>query len=150
MIDNGIYSRDVLELAGNIPRIGRLGEPDASVTAQSRLCGSSITVDIALDGDVVADFAMDIHACALGQAAASAVAAAIVGATAGELRDAREAMRRMLKENGPPPTGRFARLAVLEAARDYKARHPAIMLVFDAVNEALEQAAAKRTASASP
>jgi NifU-like protein involved in Fe-S cluster formation len=142
MLDD-IYNRQILTLAGTIPRIGRLADPDASATAQSRLCGSTVTVDLKMDGDVVADFAHEVRACALGQASSSVMAANVVGATAGELRALRETMRRMLKENGPPPEGRFADLRSLEPVRDYRARHASTLLTFDAVVDALDQIAAR-------
>src|SRR6478609_10840428 len=100
---NDVYNDKILELAGSIPRLGRLPEPDASATAHSRLCGSTVTVDLKMDGDVVTDFAHDVKACALGQASSSIMARHVVGSTAAELRDLRETVRRMLKENGAPP-----------------------------------------------
>jgi NifU-like protein involved in Fe-S cluster formation len=145
MLDD-IYNRRILEFAADIPRLGRLPAPDASATAHSRLCGSTVTVDLAMHGDVVTDFAHEVKACALGQASSSIMAHHVVGAHADELRAVREAMRRMLKENGSPPEGRFADLAYLEPVRDYKARHASTMLTFDAVVDAIDQIEAKRTA----
>jgi NifU-like protein involved in Fe-S cluster formation len=147
MIDD-IYNAKILEFAGNIPRLGRLPEPDASAKAHSKLCGSTVIVDLKLDGDRVADFAHDVKACALGQASSSVMARTVVGATAAELRDLRETMRRMLKEGGPPPTGRFEDFRYLEPVRDYKARHASTLLTFDAVVDCLDQIQAKRTAPA--
>jgi NifU-like protein involved in Fe-S cluster formation len=144
MLDD-IYNRQILTLAGTIPRLGRLADADASATAHSRLCGSTVTVDLKMDADVVADFAHEVRACALGQASSSIMAASIVGATAEELRAVRETMLRMLKENGPPPEGRFADLRFLEPVRDYRARHASTMLTFDAVVDALDQIAARST-----
>jgi NifU-like protein involved in Fe-S cluster formation len=137
---NNIYNQRILELAGNIPRLGRLARPDATASAYSKLCGSTITVDLNLRDGKVADYAHELKACALGQASASIMARNIVGSTPQELREAREALRRMLKENGPPPTGKWADLAVLEPVRDYKARHGSTMLAFDAVAEAVGKA----------
>lgn len=132
-----VYNRRILELAADIPRQGRLAAPDASATAHSKLCGSTVTVDLCLRDGRVSDFAHDVKACALGQASSSIMARNVVGATPDELRRVREDMRRMLKENGSPPGGRWADLAVLEPVRDYKARHASTMLTFDAVLEAL-------------
>jgi NifU-like protein involved in Fe-S cluster formation len=139
MIDQ-IYNRRILELAADIPRLGRLDQPDATATAHSKLCGSTITVDLTLQDGRVADYAQEVRACALGQASASIMARNIVGSTPQELREAREDLRRMLKENGPPPGGKWADLAVLEPVRDYKARHASTLLAFDAVVDALEKA----------
>jgi len=145
---NDVYNRRILELAGSIPRIGRLSGPDASATAHSKLCGSTVTVDLKMDGDVVTDFAHEVKACALGQASSSIMARNVVGAHAGELRALREAVRRMLKENGAPPAGRWADIAVLEPVRDYKARHASTLLTFDAVVSAIEQIEGKRRTAA--
>ena len=148
---NEVYNKRILELAGNIPRLGRLATPDASATAHSRLCGSTVTVDLRMDGDTVTDFAHEVKACALGQASSSIMARHIIGAKAPELRKLRETVRQMLKENGSPPDGSWADIAVLEPVRDYKARHASTMLTFDAVVSAIDQIEAKRggTAAAS-
>jgi NifU-like protein involved in Fe-S cluster formation len=138
MIDD-VYNAKILAFAGNIARIGRLEKPDASAMAHSKLCGSTVTVDLNMRDGVVTDFAHDVKACALGQASSSIMAANVIGATAKELRTVREAMRKMLKENGAPPQGRFADLKYLEPVRDYKARHASTMLTFDAVVDAIGQ-----------
>jgi SUF system NifU family Fe-S assembly protein len=140
-----VYNKRIIELAGNIPRIGRLSEPDASATAHSRLCGSTVTVDLKMEGDTVTDFAHEVKACALGQASSSIMARQVIGAKAKELRELRETVRKMLKEQGEPPRdGKWADIAVLEPVRDYKARHASTMLTFDAVVDAIGQIEAKR------
>jgi NifU-like protein involved in Fe-S cluster formation len=143
MIDD-VYNAKILGFAGNIGRIGRLANPDASAMAHSKLCGSTVKVDLAMDGDTVIDFAHEVKACALGQASSAIMAANVVGATADELRAVRETMRTMLRENGTPPEGRFADLKYLEPVRDYKARHASTMLTFDAVVDAIGQIEKKR------
>jgi NifU-like protein involved in Fe-S cluster formation len=139
MLDK-VYNAKILELAGNIPRLGRLEKPDATARGYSKLCGSTITVDLNLRDGKVTDYAHELKACALGQASASIMARNIVGSTPEELREAREALRKMLKENAPPPGGKWADLAVLEPVRDYKARHGSTMLAFDAVVDAVGKA----------
>ena len=136
---NDIYNKRIIELAGNIPRLGRLPVPDATATAHSKLCGSTVTVDVAVKDGVVTDFAHDVKACALGQASSAIMAEHVVGASTEELRAVRETVRKMLKENGAPPEGRFADLKYLEPVRDYKARHASTMLTFDAVVDAIGQ-----------
>ena len=143
MLDD-IYNRKILELAADIPRLGRLADPDASATAHSKLCGSTVTVDLKVEGDTVTDFAHDVKACALGQASSSIMARHVVGSSAQELREVRQAMRRMLKENGAPPEGRWAELRVLEPVRDFKARHASTMLTFDAVVKAFDEIEARQ------
>jgi NifU-like protein involved in Fe-S cluster formation len=143
MLDD-IYNQRILALAADIPRLGRLNGPDATAAAHSKLCGSKVVIDLKVEGDEIVDFAHDVKACALGQASSSVMARHVVGAHADEMRALRETMRKMLKENGPPPDGRWAELAALEPVRDYKARHASTMLTFDAVVEALDQIAARK------
>jgi NifU-like protein involved in Fe-S cluster formation len=145
---NEVYNKRILELAGNIPRLGRLPVPDASATAHSKLCGSTVTVDLRMDGDTVTEFAHEVKACALGQASSSIMARNVVGTKAPELRALRDTVRKMLKENGSPPSGKWADISVLEPVRDYKARHASTMLTFDAVVSAIDQIEAKRGANA--
>lgn len=143
-----IYNSRLLELAAHIPHAERLANPDATVEAHSRLCGSTVSIDLAMRDGRVSGYGQTVKACLLGQAACSIVGSRIVGAGAGELREAAAAMRRMLKENGPPPTGRFAELAVLEPVRHYKARHGSVLLVFDAIEQALDEIEGKQAAAA--
>ncbi len=144
MAINDIYNSKILEYAGNIGRIGRLEAPDGTAKAHSKLCGSTVSVDVKIEGDTVTDYAHDVKACALGQASASILASRAVGATFEELRQARTEMTAMLKEGGPPPTGRFEELKFLEPVRDYRARHASTLLALDAVVEAVEMAEGER------
>ena len=139
MIDD-LYSARLLKLAGNMPRAGRLAAPDASVEKIAKLCGSRVVVDVTVDGDRVADFAQDVKACALGQAAASVLGAHVVGAQVEEIEQARDQLKAMLKTGGAPPQGRFADLALLQVVKDYPARHASTMLAFEAAAEAARRA----------
>ncbi|MGA7326453.1 MAG: iron-sulfur cluster assembly scaffold protein [Rhodomicrobium sp.] len=139
-----IYTEKVLQLSANIPRTGRLSNPDATASAYSKLCGSKITIDIKMEGGTVTDYAQDVRTCLLGQTSAAVMGANIVGSNATELREIGAQMRRMLKEGGSPPTGRWSDLAILESVRDYKARHASTLLVFDAVEEAIAEAERKQ------
>lgn len=134
-----IYSDKIIQIAGRLSAIERLGAPDASARKVSRVCGSVVEVDLDLKDGVVTDYAHDISACALGQTSASVVAEHIVGATADELRLLRTHMIAMLKGGGEPPVGRWADLAYLQPVVGYPARHASILLVFEAVVDCLDQ-----------
>ena len=142
MIDD-LYSAKVLALAANMPRAGRLAHPQASSEKVSKLCGSRVLVDVALEDGRIVDFAQEVKACALGQASSSIMARHVVGSTANELRDLQETVRKMLKDNGAPPQGKWGDIALLEPVRDFKARHASTMLTFDAVVDAIGQIEAK-------
>lgn len=143
-----IYSQRILELAANIPLAARLPRPEATATAHSKLCGSRITVDLCMQGDVVTAYGQSVKACLLGQSSAAVMGREIVGSTAAELRAVGAAMRKMLKEGGPAPGGRWADLAALQPVKDYRARHASTLLVFDAVEDAIIQIEAKRASPA--
>ena len=97
---NDVYNKRIIELAGNIPRLGRLADAQASATAHSKLCGSTVTVDLKMEGDQVTDFAHEVKACALGQASSSIMARNVIGAKAEELRNLRETVRSARFEQG--------------------------------------------------
>ena len=139
MIDD-LYSAKLLKLAANMPRLGRLPAPDASVEKVSKLCGSRVNVDVTLDGDRVADFAQDVQACALGQASAAVLGANVVGASLAEIEMARDQFRAMLKTGGDAPRGRFSDLSMLAPVKDYPARHTSTLLAFEAAAEAVRRA----------
>ena len=138
MLDE-LYSKDVLRKAGNISRTGRLDAPDVTIERRSPVCGSRIRIDLRVEDGKVADYAQEIHACALGQSSAAIVAEHVVGKTSAELRALARAMRAMLVEGGPPPAGEWAELAVLASVHDHTARHGAVMLAFEAAIDGIAQ-----------
>ena len=139
MIDD-LYSARILKLAANMPRAGRLAAPGASSEKISKLCGSRVLVDLTLDGEEVVDFAQEVKACALGQAAAAVLGEHIIGARVDEIESARDQLRAMLKAGGPAPEGRFVELRALEPVKDYPARHASTLLAFEAAAEAARAA----------
>ncbi len=141
---NEVYNKRILAFAADIPCLHRLDAPDATAVAHSRLCGSKVTVDIKMEGDLVTDFGHEVKACALGQASSSIMARHVVGSSASELSDLRAQMYKMLKENGAPPTGKWAELEALLPVRDFKARHASTLLTFDAVTDAVDQVLARQ------
>ena len=150
MIDE-IYSKDILRLAADLPHAGRLELPDGTGERTAKLCGSRAIVDVKIGRDtVVAHFAQDVKACALGQAAASIVGAHAVGTDLTEARAARDALRDMLKSGGDGPTGRFEGLRVLKPVADYPARHASTLVGIEALCDALENAIENRLTWSSP
>ena len=147
---NEIYNQRILELAGNVPRLGRLDHPQATARVHSKLCGSTIVADVSMTDGKVSDFAHDVKACALGQASAAIVARQVIGATAAELRAVRDQVRAMLKAGGPPPEGKWAEAATLAPVRDYKARHASTLLSFEAAAQAASEIEARAERSAVP
>ena len=139
MIDD-LYSARLLKLAANMPRLGRLTAPDASSEKVSKLCGSRVVVDLTVEGDRVAEFALDVKACALGQASAAVLGANVVGASLSEIEMARDQFRAMLKAGAEAPEGRFSDLSMLAPVKDYPARHTSTLLAFEAAAEAVRRA----------
>lgn len=135
-----LYSGQILQLAAAIPHTDRLTSPDATVKKRSPLCGSTVTVDIVVRDGRVTDFGQDVKACALGQAAAAVVGANVIGRNREEIETARDALKAMLRQDGPAPAAPFDGLEVLRPARDYKNRHASILLSLEATAEAMEHA----------
>ncbi len=145
-----IYGTRILELAASIPNTTRLASPDATATAHSKLCGSTVSVDLSVSDGTITEFGQSVKACLLGQASASVVGREIIGTTIEEFRQISAAMTAMLKEDGPPPAGRWADLAALEPVRNYKARHTSTLLAFEAVERALGQIETKTSVNNEP
>ena len=137
-----LYSGRILALAADIPHTARLPAPDGTAKKRSPLCGSTVTVDVTLTDGRISAFGQDVKACALGQAAASVIGAAVVGLTPDEIAQGRDELAAMLKSGGPVPSAPFDGLAVLEPAKDYKNRHASIMLTFEATLAAIDAAKA--------
>jgi len=147
---NDIYSTRLLDLAAETPNAERLKSPDATATAHSKLCGSTVSVDLQLEGDTITGFGQNVKACLLGQASASIVGREIGGATRDEIIEVGRVMHAMLKEDGPPPTGRWADLALLEPVRPYKSRHASTLLIFEAIEKAFSAIDATTETQTSP
>ncbi|MEP1767491.1 MAG: iron-sulfur cluster assembly scaffold protein [Sulfitobacter sp.] len=138
-----LYSARILGLAADIPHLGRLDAPDASVNRRSPLCGSSVTVDVEMAEGQLANLGLDVKACALGQAAAAVTAQAAIGTTVAAAELARDQLKAMLKGKGPVPDAPFDGFEVLTPAVDYKNRHASIMLSIEALAQAMSEARTK-------
>ena len=141
-----LYSGQILALASDIPHLGKLAAPQGRAKKRSPLCGSTVAVDVVMENGKVADFAQDVRACALGQAAAAILGATVIGRSRAELEAARDELARMLKEAGPVPAVPFAGYEVLLPARDYRNRHASILLALEATLDAVTQAETRATA----
>ena len=140
-----LYSQRILALAADIPHVGRLPAPQVSARKRSPLCGSTVTVDLTLEDGRIVDFAQDVKACALGQAAAGVLGQSVIGASLDDLKDARDGMIAMLKSGGDGPVGRFEDLRLLKQVADYPARHASTLVSLEATLEAVNKALAART-----
>jgi NifU-like protein involved in Fe-S cluster formation len=139
-----LYHNRVLELAADIPHAERLPDPQGSSLKVSRVCGSTVAVDVNLDTEGrIAEIGVEPHACALGQAATSILARHAVGRSLDEIETARDALKAMLKEGAEPPQGEFWELRHLQPVRDYPPRHTSTMLAFEAAAEAMKEALAR-------
>jgi NifU-like protein involved in Fe-S cluster formation len=141
-----LYSGRILELAAEIPHLGRLPAPQGTARRRSPLCGSTVTVDLMLQDGRVSAYAQDVKACALGQASASVLGRVVIGRSRPELEAARDALAAMLKTGGPVPAAPFDGFEVLIPAREYRNRHASILLALEAAAEAA--AAAELTIAA--
>lgn len=141
-VTTALYNRDILRLAASIPHHRRLERPQASAERRSPLCGSRVAVDVVLDeaGRITA-LGQEVRACALGQASASLMGANVIGRSAGELAAARDALGAFLAGERDDP-GDWPGLEIFRDARPFSARHPSILLAFEAAADAAARASA--------
>jgi len=143
-MDLNLYNKQILALAASIPRVGRLSNPDASASARSPLCGSRITIDLKLDGDVITDYGQEVRACVVGQAVASVVARVVVGMTVDEVDEGAGVLRAVLQEKASPPPGPWAELEPFLPVSDFRSRHGSALLPFEALQRAFGEADPER------
>ena len=146
-MDLGLYNEQIQRLASSIPRVGRLTAPDASATAHSRLCGSRITIDLNLDGDVITDYAHEFRACIIGQAVASVIAKVVIGLTIDEVNEGAGILNAILRDKTLPPPGPWAELEPFLPAADFRSRHDSALLPFKALQRAIAEAGPGRQRS---
>ncbi len=140
-MSSALYTTDILRLAASTFEFPRLANPDASSEKRSPVCGSTIVVDISLDssGNISA-VGQDVKACALGQASATLLGRHITGQSAAIVEAAKDQLQDWLSGQADTP-GDWPGLSVFEPARRLSARHPAILLPFEAATQAAKEAA---------
>lgn len=139
MMDLDLYNKQILQFAASIPRVGRLAAPHASATAHSPLCGSRITIDLTLDGDVITDYAQELKACVIGKAVASVVARVVVGLTVDQVDEGAGILRAILRDKTLPPPGPWAELEPFLPVADFPSRHGSALLPFQALLRAIAE-----------
>jgi SUF system NifU family Fe-S assembly protein len=140
MTIDALYSREILRRTTQLMHVGHLASPDGVADKTSKLCGSKIHVEIALTDDIISDFAQQVEACALGQASASILSQAVIGASVSEVRAARDALKHLLKGEEAAFPDRFRDLIILQSVKDFPARHASTMLAWEATLAAAEAA----------
>lgn len=141
-----LYSQRILRLAADIPHAGRLRAPNGSASCRAPLCGSTVAVDVVVEDGRIKDFAQDVKACALGQAAASVVGANVIGCDLAQVERARDELKSLLKSNGPVPSAPFGDLETLRPAKEFTNRHASILLALDATIAAVSASNSQKRA----
>jgi NifU-like protein involved in Fe-S cluster formation len=148
-VSDALYNTAILRLAADIPRLGELADAQARARKVSAICGSRVDAALKLDeAGRVAEFAQQVRACALGQASAAILGAGVIGRTADELAEARDALAAYLADAAAPPPALFPQTALFAPARAHKARHASIRLAFEAAAQAAAEALARQPAQA--
>lgn len=134
-----LYSKDILRLAASLPHNDRLPGADGSASRRSPVCGSEISADVKMENGQLSAVALRGRACAMGQASAAVLRSVTVGLSADDVADARAALAQALAGDRDFEAG-WPQLGVFEGARAYPARHAAILLPYDALLAAIEEA----------
>jgi NifU-like protein involved in Fe-S cluster formation len=137
---SALYNRDILRLAASIPHLRRLEGPQGTAEKSSPVCGSRVVVDVIADAEGrIEALGQQVNACALGQASAALMGRHAIGSKASELAEARDSLRDFLAGNTDHP-GSWPGLELFLGARRFTARHPSILLAFEAAAEAAARA----------
>jgi NifU-like protein involved in Fe-S cluster formation len=131
-VSDALYNTQILRLAAEGGASARLAAPQGSASKVSPICGSKVTVDVVLDAaGHISHWGQEVKACALGQAAARLVELAAIGHDAASLGAARAQLADWLvgRRDAPPEWPGFD---IFAPARPHRARHPSILLAFDA------------------
>ncbi len=134
---SSLYQDKLIDLASEAVNLERLKRWDTTATAVSKACGSSVTVDLLLSGEVISAVGQKVDACALGSASSVIASSKLVGKSYKEIYEIRQELVNMLQNGGSVPSGEWSELGLFESAKDLKNRHQSILLVFDAVLSAL-------------
>ena len=134
---SSLYQDKLIDLASEAVNLERLKRWDTTATAVSKACGSSVTVDLLLNGEVISAVGQKVDACALGSASSVIASSKLVGKSYKEIYEIRQELVNMLQNGGSVPSGEWSELSLFESAKDLKNRHQSILLVFDAVLSAL-------------
>lgn len=138
-----LYTPEVLGLATSLARWRGREDLPLHGEARSPTCGSAVSLALDCDdaGRITA-ISLKAQACAIGQAAAAIFAAAAAGRDRREIAAAEADLVRWLGGTGALPE--WPGLAAIAPARDYPARHGAILLAWKAALAALPSAGAPR------
>jgi NifU-like protein involved in Fe-S cluster formation len=131
-----VYNEELIKLSGQAALPKLIPNPDREAKAVSPICGSEVTVQLKLDGDVITGFGFEVEACALTKSVVAVMAKAIIGKTRHDVAMAGEDLEEMLDGKAVIPAGDWEKLAILAPVKDYKARHNSILLPFEAVEKA--------------
>ena len=133
---DGLYHRDIIELARRGRDRGRLDAPDLSARADNPLCGDRVTMDLALDNGRIARVGHRVRGCALCEAAAEVIADEAVGIGEIEVAAVRSALQEYLGgARGDLP---WEQLQVFTPVSRVRSRHDCVLLPFDAVLRAFD------------
>jgi NifU-like protein involved in Fe-S cluster formation len=136
MIDD-LYSREILRRTTQLQHVGHLAAPQGVADKVAKLCGSTIHIELNMEGEVITEFAQQVQACALGQASAAILSQHVIGATQNEVTSARDALHHLLKGEPADFPQRFEDLRILSSVKDFPARHASTLLAFDAAVAAI-------------
>ncbi len=92
-----------------------------------------------MEDNIINDFSHEIKACSLGRAASSVMARNIIGSVSEELLKIKNDMYNMLNNDGTPPSGKWDDLKYFEPVKNFKGRHASVLLVFDAVENCINE-----------
>ena len=139
-----LYRQVILDHYRNPRHSGSIEQPDAHANGHNPLCGDEVTIEVTLDGDVIADAAVRGRGCSISQASASMMAEAIVGKSMEAVATLTHQVKSMLSiEEGDPgldadrPGAVLGDLEALAGVKQFPVRVKCADLPWTTLEEAL-------------
>lgn len=136
-----LYTPELLALTLELAQWPAMENLPLHGEARAATCGSTLALDLDLDdAGRIATLGLRVRACAVGQAAATLFARHAKGCDLATLQSVHDRIEGWLDGEGPLPD--WPGLAMLEPARQFPARHGAILLPWKSAIAALSSAPA--------
>jgi nitrogen fixation NifU-like protein len=131
-----LYQEVILDHNRKPRNFRTLPSPSRAAEGYNPLCGDRLTVEIALDGEVIRDIGFQGSGCAISRASASLMTADLKGKTVGQAEEAFERFRAMLT-GGDGAAAELGKLGVFAGVREFPSRIKCATLAWHTAHAAL-------------
>jgi nitrogen fixation NifU-like protein len=135
-----LYQQTILEHNRSPRNFKKLGDANRTAEGNNPLCGDHITLYVRLDGDVIGEIGFQGSGCAISQASASLMTAAVQGKTASEAEALFHQFHDMVAggPEAPADPKTLGKLAAFAGVKEFPARVKCANLSWHTLHAALQ------------